>query len=327
MSRHDNLTYVLPIASAEAPSTELTGYLRQASERCRLVIVDGSPPDVFAAAHAAWSSFATHIPPDPRHACVMPKVQGVLTGLDHVETELMIIADDDVRYTPEAVDELARALRHDDVVVPQNYFDPLPWHARWDTARTLLNRATGGDFPGTLGVRTASLRRTGGYDGDVMFENLELMRTVEASGGSCRRLDEVYVRRLPPTTRHFLGQRVRQAYDEFARPARLLVWLLIGPSAALAVRRSAWTVPAMALAAMGVAEAGRRRGDGRRHFPATSALMAPLWILERAVCAWLAVGARLRGGVRYRGRRIKCAAHSRSELRDRQVRLTVGAAA
>jgi len=32
-----------------------------------------------------------------------------------------------------------------DLVGPQNFFDPLPWHARWDSARTLLNRASGGD--------------------------------------------------------------------------------------------------------------------------------------------------------------------------------------
>jgi hypothetical protein len=204
-----------------------------------------------------------------------------------------------------------------DVVVPQNYFDPLPWHARVDAARTLLNRATGGDFPGTLGVRTSVLRDAGGYDGDVMFENLELMRTVEAAGGTCRRLDEVYVRRLPPTTQHFLHQRVRQAYDELARPLRLAVWLLVLPVALLAGHRRPRMWPALVAAPVVLAEAGRRRGEARRHFPATSSLLAPLWVAERAICAWIAVGARLRGGIPYRGRRIACAAHSTATLRAR----------
>jgi hypothetical protein len=316
---HPAFTYLLPIATSSAPSSELTEYLRDISTRCRLVIVDGSPPEVFALAHAAWSSWSLHIPPDPRHACVMGKVQGVLTGMDHVPTGPVVIADDDVRYTPEGLDELVAALATADVVVPQNYFDPLPWHARWDTARTLINRVTGGDFPGTLGVRAERLNLVGGYDGDVMFENLELMRTVEAAGGTCIRLSELYVRRLPPTSRHFVGQRVRQAYDELARPVRLLVWLLLAPAAILAAWRRPALGAAIVLAPIAVAEAGRRRGAGRRYFPWTSSLLAPLWVGERAVCAWFAVGARLRGGVRYRGRRIRCAAHSVAELRVRHA--------
>lgn len=312
-------TYVLPIATTSAPSAEMTAYLRQVNDRCRVVIVDGSEPEVFALAHAAWSPWALHIAPDPRHACVMGKVQGVLTGLDHVPAGPVVIADDDVRYTPEGLEELIAALGSADVVVPQNYFDPLPWHARWDTARTLINRVTGGDFPGTLGVRAERLGLAGGYDGDVMFENLELMRTVEAAGGTCRRLPELYVRRLPPTSRHFVGQRVRQAYDELARPRRLLVWLMVAPTAILAGRRWKAAVAAMIVGSIGVAEAGRRRGDGRRHFPWTSSLLAPLWVAERAVCVWMALGSRVRGGVRYRGRRIRCAAHSVAELRARQA--------
>jgi hypothetical protein len=319
VTRHPPFSYVLPIAADEAPSAELTEYLAGIARRGQLVVVDGSPPDVFAAAHDAWSPWSLHIRPDPRHACVMGKVQGVLTGLDHVQHDIVVIADDDVRYGGDGLDAVVDALGRADVVVPQNYFDPLPWHARWDTARTLLNRASGGDFPGTLGVRTSVLRAAGGYDGDVMFENLELMRTVEAAGGTCERLDEVYVRRLPPTTKHFLRQRVRQAYDELARPLRLAVWLLVLPVALIAGRRWPRTLPALAAAPVVVAELGRRRGDARRHFPATSSLLAPLWVAERATCAWIAIGARLRGGIPYRGRRIRCAAHSMATLRARQA--------
>ena len=75
-------------------------------------------------------------------------------------------------------------MRDVELVRPQNYFAPLRWHARWDTARTLLNRVAGGvDFPGTLAVRRSRSSQTDGYDGDVLFENLELIRTIEAAGG------------------------------------------------------------------------------------------------------------------------------------------------
>ena len=95
----------------------------------------------------------------------------------------MVIADDDVRYDEAALDAVRRLLDRAALVRPQNYFAPLPWHACLDTARTLINRVTGGDWPGTFGVRRAALERTGGYDGNVLFENLEMVRTIKAAGG------------------------------------------------------------------------------------------------------------------------------------------------
>src|SRR3712207_6849145 len=44
----------------------------------------------------------------------------------------------------------------------------------------------------------------------------------------------VLVRRLPPSAGHFLGQRVRQAYDDFAQPLRLTAELSILPLVLLA---------------------------------------------------------------------------------------------
>ena len=59
---------------------------------------------------------------------------------------------------------------------------------------------------------------------------------------------------------------------------------------------------AVLLAAIALAEAGRRRDGGRAVFPASATLMTPLWLLERSIAAWLAVGARLvLGGMPYRG--------------------------
>jgi hypothetical protein len=70
---------------------------------------------------------------------------------------------------------------------------------------------SGGDWPGTLGVRRSVLMRTGGHDGTAVFENLELVRTVCAAGGRELIPLYLYVARRPSTARHFLSQRVRQA--------------------------------------------------------------------------------------------------------------------
>lgn len=307
-------TYLLPLRSNEPPAEELTRYLRSISEVCDLIVVDGSAPRAFAAAHRQWSPFAVHVPPDANLACANGKVQGVLTGLRLTKTERAVIADDDVRYDNDALRRVVDGLETADLVVPQNYFDPVPWHAHWDTARTLLNRATGGDFPGTLGVRTALLND--GYDGDVLFENLELMRTVQARGGACRRMPGLYVRRLPPTARHFVGQRVRQAYDELGRPLRCAFWMTVLPVVTIVARRPRGSLGILGLvvAAMAVAESGRRRAGGRDHFPISAVALTPVWITERAVCIWVAVGLRLCGGVRYGNGRIVRAATPRGTL-------------
>jgi hypothetical protein len=125
--------------------------------------------------------------------------------------------------------------------------------------------------------------------------------------------------RRPPTLRHFVGQRVRQAYDDLAQPLRLAVELAVLPAAVWAGRRPVRLLAGAAAVAL-LAEAGRRRAGGTRFFPATAALWAPLWLAERSVCVWLAVLARLRGGVRYRGRRVVLAAHSVRTLRARSSR-------
>lgn len=312
-----NLSYVLPIRRPCPADGELRSYLEELAEHAEVIVVDGSPADVFDAHDEAWAGFVTHVRPSVQ--TVNGKVAGVLTGLAHARHEHVVIADDDVRYDASELRSMAELLEAADVVRPQNFFDPLPWHARWDTARSLVNRATGGDWPGTLGVRRSAVAAAGGYDGGVLFENLELVRTVAAAGGTERVAWDLFVRRLPPSAAEFLGQRVRQAYDELARPGRLAVQLSLLPAALLLVaRRRLGPLAAAAVAAVAVAEAGRRRAGARSVFPASCSLLAPLWVAERALCSWLALASRiLLGGAPYRGGIVRSAATPLARLRRR----------
>jgi len=282
-----------------------------------VIVVDGSPPPVFAANADAWRPHvAVHVPPDPAQACLNGKVAGVRTAVSLATRERLVIADDDVRYEPDALRRLLDLLEDYDLVRPQNYFDPLPWHARWDSARSLLNRSFGADFPGTLGIRRSRFLAMDGYHGDVLFENLELIRTVRAHGGRTHSPLDLYVRRLPPSSAHFRGQRVRQAYDDFALPARMALELALLPALVLGLSRRRFDLLAIAAAVLVLAaERGRRRAGGRRFFPADASLLAPAWATERAVCAWLALLRRREGGVRYAGSKIGVAAHSNAFLR------------
>lgn len=318
----ETLCYILPI-KAVVPHTdrEFIDYLRWLGARVEAIVVDHSAPDVFAEHAAAWGAHVRHVPLDPRFVTPMGKVGNVLTGLHLASHEKLIIADDDVRYDATSLEQLARSLDTADVVRPQNYFDPLPWHARWDSGRMLLNRVTGGDWPGTLGVRRAILLATNGYDGRAMFENLELERTVRAAGGRERVLYDVFVLRRPSTTRHFFSQRVRQAYDEMARPTRLIVQLALLP---VAILGGGAVIAFMAGVSIVIAEAGRQRDGATRYFPASTALFAPFWLAERAICSWLALLSRIvLGGVPYRGTILRHAATSMKELRAKHAPVNV----
>ena len=310
--------YVLPLRwSDDTGLDELAEYLRRIAAVVDVTVVDGSDRELFAAHAAAF-------PPGVRHVPVQPwpgrnkKVAGVMTGVRMARHERIVIADDDVRYDAGALETVVALLERADVVTPQNYFAPLPWHARWDTARILLNRAFGHDYPGTIGVRRAALAEHG-YDGDVLFENLELIRTVRAGGGTHWAASDCFVARRPPTARHFLGQRVRQAYDSFAQPGRLAAELAILPVSLALALRSPRRLLVLAAAAVAVAELGRRRDAGRRVFPAGAALWAPFWLLERGVCSWAALALRLRGGVRYSDGRLRRAGTPLRALRARRA--------
>jgi hypothetical protein len=314
------VTYVLPLRwQDDAGLDELTTYLDWLHRHVDVTVVDGSAPALFARHAARWDGLVHHLPPDADLRYANGKVNGVVTGIRLARHEHVVIADDDVRYDRAGLESVHRLLATADLVRPQNFFAPLPWHARWDSARSLLNRAVGGDYPGTLGVRRSTFEAVGGYDGDVLFENLELIRTVRAGGGVEARRADLYVRRLPPDAGRFWAQRVRQAYDDLAQPVRMAAFLSVLPAVAFAVRkRRTGRVLVAAAVAVAVAETGRRRDGGTQVFPAVAALMAPVWVMERGVCSWIALAMWASGrGVRYGDRRLRTAANTERALNRR----------
>ena len=90
----------------------------------------------------------------------------------------------------------------------------------------------------------------------------------------------------------------------------------------MAALRRQWPVLFGAAAtAVLAAEAGRARAGGRRVFAPMAPLFAPLWVLERGICSWLALFDRVfHGGVRYRNVVIRRAASSRRRLMEQQRR-------
>jgi hypothetical protein len=309
---------VIPLKWADdGDLADMTGYLRFLTAVVdEVIVVDGSPSRLYGTHARAWRGLGVrHLPP-AGVPCANGKVAGVRAGVVAAAHEKVVIADDDVRYDPASLAQVSRLLDRAHLVRPQNYFDPLPWHAVWDTGRILLNRSLGHDYPGTLGLRRSALLRLGGYDGDTLFENLELIRTIRAGGGIEARAAGLYVRRLPPRASRFWSQRPRQAYDDTAQPVRMALFLAVVPSAVLAASTAPGLVLTGVVGVVLLAESGRRRAGGRKVFPARASLLAPWWVLERAVLAWPALAAWSTGtGVRYAGSRLTAAAHSPRLLR------------
>ena len=325
---------------------EMTRYLRGlAMTVTSVTVVDGSDPLAFDSHEAAWGPYVRVIRPDLEvrrlvrtasddtarsigltrgrrlartriegtRAPLNGKVIGALTGIREARHEHVVLADDDVRHTRGTITDLVGALEKSDLVRPVNVYDAWPWQARWDGARGLVNHALATDWPGTFALRRSPLLAGGGWCPDVLFENLELWRTVQAGGGQVLSRPQIRVPRRPPSATQFWSQRVRQAYDDFAQPPRLAVELAILP-AALGLARSSPLAPlVVAAASVALAERGRRR-LGADRVPPSVPLWAPVWVLERGMCVWIAVGSRLRGGVRYHGRRLRRAAHTTRQL-------------
>ena len=143
-----------------------------------------------------------------------------------------------------------------------------------------------------------------------------MVRTAQAAGLRVSNRPDIIVARVVPLTRHFADQRLRQAYDSWAQPGRLVAELAILPlTAVLAVRRRR-CLALLAGAVVAAAVTGRHR-----YSPLPTPWDAPAWSLawvaELAVLSWYAVGVRVRGGVRYHGRRVTRAAHRPRELATR----------
>jgi hypothetical protein len=300
-------TYLLTIRRVRFDAEE-AGRFREyfrvlAGAGCEVLVVDGSPRDVFAAHSEAWGRECVHAPVDPQYKYLNGKVNGIHTGVSLAAHERIILADDDIRYTPDDVRRMSEMLDTFEMVRPQNYLKPLPAWARTEAARMLINRAwmAEGDYPGTLGVRREAMRRLGHYDGDVLFDNEEIVRHFRAHGARIAYARDFFILKRPPGLRKWFEQRPRQAYEDFVMRAKTAFFAALLPALALLWFAAGWgwaLAAGAAVACGAVVVAARGLGDGAaRFFPPWLCLYAPLWVAERVASTYWAFYWRVaRGG-------------------------------
>lgn len=300
-------TYLLTIRRVrfdEREAKDFVDYFRLLADAgCAVLVVDGSPRDVFDAHEKEWFGACSHVPVNPRYTYLNGKVNGIHTGVGLSAHERIILADDDIRYTASDVRRMFELLGNYEMVRPQNYLRPLPFRACTEAARMLINRAwiKEGDYPGTLGVRRGAMLRVGHYDGDVLFDNEELVRHFRTRGASVCYARDFFILKRPPSLRKWIEQRPRQAYEDFVMRVKTTFFAALPAALVLAWLAGGWRW-ALAFAAAGACGAAlvaaRGLDDGAlRFFPAWLCLYAPLLVAERAVSTYWAFYWRVaRGG-------------------------------
>ncbi|HEV2806070.1 MAG TPA: glycosyltransferase [Chthoniobacterales bacterium] len=293
-------TYLLPIRRTNFSATEakeLADYFRALGHAgCDVLVVDGSPAPVFEQHAASWRPLCRHEPVDRSFGYLNDKVNGIHTGVRLAATEKIILADDDIRYGAAEIERISELLENFEVVRPQNFLSPLPWWARMEAARMLINRATlrTADYPGTCAFGRSVMLRVGPYDGDVLFDNEEIIRHFASAQATISYAVNLFVRKRPPAFRKWIEQRPRQAYEDFGLRAKTALFFSLPLFAALIGALCGWKrflifLAAISFAAVGVALAGWFRGTASKYFPVSVCAIAPLWILERTVSTYWAL--------------------------------------
>jgi hypothetical protein len=275
-------TYLLTIRRVKfdaKEAQEFGDYFRLlAAAGCEVLVVDGSPAEVFDSHEAVWRESCRHEKVDPQYKFLNGKVNGIHTGVALASHDAIILADDDIRYTRENIARMIDALDRHEMVRPQNHLSPLSaWWARTEAARMLINRGwlATGDYPGTLGVSRSAMLRVGHYDGDVLFDNEEIVRHFRLHNASIAYARDFFLLKRPPTFRKWVEQRPRQAYEDFVMRLKTFFFAALPLALALSWIFAGWQwflILACIIACGAMFVAARGLGDGATaSFPRGSA--------------------------------------------------------
>ncbi|HJQ36317.1 MAG TPA: hypothetical protein VKB93_04185 [Thermoanaerobaculia bacterium] len=252
---------------------DLARYLSTVSLDCEVVVLDPSPRMLFESNGRTlrWVGRHLHLPGGPADL--------VRSATAVTACEKVIVAADDVRYTPDAIERIVHLLDVHEAIEPQDYLDPLPWWSGLDAGRMLIHR----------GIEPQP-------DHEVTFAFRRSASQVSVSNPHAAA--DVFVRREPRAFPEWLAQRPQLARNDFALPVKTafflsLIPLLILFAVAGGIRLASGYAGAIAFTS--VALALRGRGGAASFFPLRACLFAPLWVFERSVSVYWALLQKLSG--------------------------------
>lgn len=294
-------SYVVLVQNATAATgelRELATYLSSLDVAgCDVVILDPSPRLQFELNSRVLRWVGRHVPVGAEHRA-NGEVDIVRAASANAACDKVIVAAEDIRYSPEAIGQMCDLLDLHEVVEPQDYLDPMPWWGGIEAGRILLHRAIEPqpDHSATFGFRSSALRALRAL-GPVTTADAQARR-LAAVGAEVHPAGEVFVRREPGALSEWFTARPRQAGEDFVLPFKttfffslLPMLVLIGVLGGMKLAGSYASVIAFASIALAV----RGRVGATPFFPMRACLFAPLWVFERSVSVYWALFRKLRG--------------------------------
>jgi len=261
---------------------------------CDVAILDPSPRPVFErnASTLRWVGRHLHVPAGP--------VDLVRCATAVAACEKVIVASEDVRYTPEAIVRLCALLDVHEVVEPQDYLDPLPWWGGIDAGGILLHRGIEPqpEHGVTFGFRRGAVRSLRSLSAAGGPLDHDQAHRLASCGAEVYAAADVFVRREPRAFGEWLAQRPRLAGNDFTFPVKTAFFLALLPlllllAVAGGLQLASGYAGVISFAAVGLAVRGRL--GAAAFFPLRACLFAPLWVLERSVSVYWALLRRISG--------------------------------
>lgn len=277
---------------------ELAGYLSTVGlSDCDVVILDRAAGDDAERRQRTLRWVGRYVAARPEFFLADGDIDLVRAAVDLGACEKVIVATDDVRYTPASIDQMCHLLETHEVVEPQDYVDPLTWWGGIEAGRILVHRGIepSPDHGATFGIRRGAIRSLHGLG--ILDTNEDSVRRLAARGAAVLPASDVFVRRKPQPLAEWLGGRARMAGNDFSLPMKTAFFFALGPLLLLLAilgdaRLAAGYAGAIGFASVALAVRGRT--GARAFFPLRACLYAPLWVVERSVSVYWALLRKLR---------------------------------
>jgi hypothetical protein len=301
-ARDCRCSYVVVVDGSAASKNELrelAGYLSDLGVAgCDVVVLDSSPRLLFELNERILRWVARHVPVRAEHCSPAGTLDRVRGAAAAALCDKVIVASQDVRYTPDAIGQLCDLLDAHEVVEPQDYLQPLPWWGSIEAGRILVHRGIEPepDHGATFGFRRTAVR--GLRTVSMIDGGDDPARRLAAAGAEVFSAADVFVRREPGPFDSWLEERPRVAGNDFSFPFKSAFFFSVVPLLLLlatmgGVKLAGIYAGVLAFSSLGLALRGRTGASA--FFPLRACLFAPVWVLERSVSVYWALFRKLRG--------------------------------
>jgi hypothetical protein len=294
-------SYVVVVESATASMgdlRELANYLSTLRVTgCDVVVLDPSPRMLFDLNARILRWVARHVPVRAEHCTSSGTLDRLRAAASVAACEKVIVASEDVRYTPAAIGQLCDLLATHEVVEPQDYLDPLPWWGSIEAGRILVHRGIEPqpDHGATFGFRRGTVRALRALN---LIDDRDPARRLAAAGAEVHAASDVFVRREPGAFDDWLQERPRLAGNDFALLLKSAFFFSLVPFLLVLGLVGGMRLAGVYAGIIGFSSVGlalRGRAGASSYFPIHACLFAPLWVLERSVSVYWALFRKLRG--------------------------------